>query len=71
VTGSGSLPDLAEQRAVAIVPAGGPPREGVALISIRENLTLPVVLLWPAGAPTPAVRRVRDALSHSARPYAS
>jgi DNA-binding transcriptional LysR family regulator len=63
VTGSGSLPELGELGAVAVVPAGWPPREGIVLLAVRDNLTLPLILMWPAGAPSPAVQRVREAMS--------
>ena len=63
VTGSGSLPDLAELDAIAIVPAGWPPREGIVLLAVRDDLALPLMLLWPAGPPPRAAERVRNGMS--------
>jgi DNA-binding transcriptional LysR family regulator len=71
ITGTGSLPELAELGAVAVVPADWSSRGGVALLPVREDLTLPLLLLWPAGAPSPAVRRVRQGMSSDPTPAQS
>lgn len=62
VTGTGGLMDLAPEGAVAIVPEGWPARDGVELLAVREDLTLPLVVLWPVGAEPAAVRRLRAGL---------
>lgn len=62
VTGSYALTELAERGAVALVPAGWPLRDGTSHVVVRDDVTLPLVLLWPAGAPPVAVRRLRAGL---------
>jgi DNA-binding transcriptional LysR family regulator len=63
VTGTQGLADLAEREAVALVPEGWPPRPGVRFVALRDDVTLPLLILWPAGAPSAAVVRLRAALS--------
>ena len=63
VTGSPSLTELAEQGAVALVPESWPPAADVVQVALDDDVTLPLVVLWPAGAPSAAVARVRRALS--------
>jgi DNA-binding transcriptional LysR family regulator len=60
--GAAFLSTLAEERAVALVPAGTPPRDGVALVPV-DGFSVPFVVLWPAGRPSAAVARLRAALS--------
>ncbi|MDA0164304.1 LysR family transcriptional regulator [Solirubrobacter ginsenosidimutans] len=60
--GAAFLTPLAEEDAVALMPAGTPPRDGVAIVAV-EAFTVPLVLLWPAGLPSAAVGRLRAALS--------
>jgi DNA-binding transcriptional LysR family regulator len=43
----------------------------IALLPVRDDLTLPLLLLWPAGAPSPAVRRVREGMSSGPTPAQS
>ncbi len=66
VTGSLGLAELAEHGAVALVPAGWPGREGVVQLALEDEVTLPLVVLWPAGSPSPAVRRLRAGMATSA-----
>jgi hypothetical protein len=62
VTGTHGLADLDEQGAVALVPEGWPPRPGVAVVAVEDDVTLPLLVLWAAGAPPAAVARLRAAL---------
>jgi DNA-binding transcriptional LysR family regulator len=62
VTGAGVLlTELAEHAAVALMPAGTAPRDGIVAITVSD-FAAPLVLLWPAGRPSPAVERLRLAL---------
>ena len=60
--GAALLTELAELGAVALMPAGTPPRDGIAVVDV-EDFTVPLVLLWPAGRPSAAVARLRRALA--------
>jgi DNA-binding transcriptional LysR family regulator len=62
VTGGGSL-ELTETGAVALAPAGFPTGEHSTRVPIEDDITLPLLVLWPAGLPSPAVRRLRAAMS--------
>jgi DNA-binding transcriptional LysR family regulator len=62
VTGGGE-PPLGETGAVAIMPAGTPPGERTIRVAIEDDISLPLVVLWPAGAMSAAVRRVRAGMS--------
>ena len=59
VTGGGELPDLAESGAVAVVPAGWPLTTRNARVAIADDVSVPLLVLWPAGLPSPAVERLR------------
>lgn len=59
VTGGGGPPDLADARAVALVPQGWPTGADLVEVPLEEELTLPLLLMWPAGTPTATVERVR------------
>jgi DNA-binding transcriptional LysR family regulator len=62
VTGATAmLTDLVESDAVALMPIGTTPPEGVVVLAVAD-VSVPLVLLWPAGTPAPAVRRLREAL---------
>jgi DNA-binding transcriptional LysR family regulator len=63
VTGTHGLADLDEHGAVALVPEGWPPRPGVALAALEDDVTLPLLVLWATGAPPAAVARLRAAMS--------
>ena len=64
VTGGQALTELAERGAVALMPAGTPPAAGVVPVQLADEVTLPLLVLWAAGAVPPAVRRVREAMSN-------
>ncbi len=63
VTGGGGPPDLAEVGAVALLPQGWPAGEDLVELAVKEGVTLPLLLLWPAGAPTAAVDRIRAGMA--------
>ena len=64
VTGSPGLTELAERDAVALMPVGYPPFDGVVQVPLADDVTLPLLVLWPTGAPSAAVRRVRDGMTN-------
>ena len=61
-TGSGGPPDLTESGAVALMPQGWPTGFNNARVAVEDDVTLPLLLLWPAGLPSPAVRRLREGM---------
>jgi DNA-binding transcriptional LysR family regulator len=65
VTGSTGLAELADRDAVALMPAGWPPADDVAQVALAEDVTLPLLVLWPTGAPSAAVRRVREGMTRA------
>jgi hypothetical protein len=60
VTGGGQPPDLAG--AVALVPAGWPVGADDARVTIADDVSLPLLVLWSAGLPPAAVARLRAGL---------
>ncbi|WP_205695563.1 LysR family transcriptional regulator [Conexibacter sp. SYSU D00693] len=67
VTGDRRFPELAAAGAVTLVAAPWDPVPGLVAVELATEVTLPLLVLWPAGRPTPVVRRVRDALSSAGR----
>jgi DNA-binding transcriptional LysR family regulator len=65
VTGSTGLVELADRDAVALMPAGWAPADGVAQVALADDVTLPLLVLWPTGAPSAAVRRVREGMTRA------
>jgi DNA-binding transcriptional LysR family regulator len=63
VTGAPALAQLAEGRAVTVMPRGFLAPPGVVEVPIRDDITLPLLVMWPAGAPSAAVRRLRAAMT--------
>jgi hypothetical protein len=63
ITGGEQAPPLTETGAVALVPAGGPVGAGDVRVALEDPPTLPLLLLWPAGLPSPAVHRLRAAMA--------
>jgi DNA-binding transcriptional LysR family regulator len=59
ITGGGDPPELTETGAVALVPAGWPAGERNARVTIEDDISLPLLVLWPAGLSLPAVERLR------------
>jgi DNA-binding transcriptional LysR family regulator len=66
ITGTHRMTEVAERRVVALLPEGWPADDGVAEVALADALTLPLVVQWPAGLPSPAVARLRAALSSGA-----
>jgi DNA-binding transcriptional LysR family regulator len=60
--GAALLTELGEREAVALMPAGTPSRDGVVAIPVA-GFAAPLLLLWPAGLPSAAVGRIREALA--------
>jgi hypothetical protein len=44
------------------MPAGTTPPEGAVVLAIEDGLTLPLLVLWPAGRPAPAVQALLEAM---------
>jgi DNA-binding transcriptional LysR family regulator len=65
VTGSTALTELADRDAVALMPAGHPPSPGIVQLALADDVTLPLLILWPTGAPSAAVRRVREGMTRA------
>jgi DNA-binding transcriptional LysR family regulator len=63
VTGAPAFTELAARRAVALMPAGWPPADGVVQVAIRDDVTLPLLVLWATGAPPAAVERIRAGMT--------
>jgi DNA-binding transcriptional LysR family regulator len=59
--GAAFLTELADHDVVALMPAGTPPRAGIAIVPVAD-FKVPLVLLWPAGRPSAAVELLRAAL---------
>jgi DNA-binding transcriptional LysR family regulator len=58
VTGGGALVDVAALHAVALVPVGWPTTPDTRLVSLRGDVTLPLVAIREPGPPTPPVARL-------------
>jgi DNA-binding transcriptional LysR family regulator len=63
VTGDPTLAELTEHDAIALVPAGWPPAAGIAQLAVEDGVTLPLLVLWPIGRASAAVRRTREGMS--------
>jgi DNA-binding transcriptional LysR family regulator len=63
VTGATDLSELARSDAVALMPDGWPEHDGTVQLTVEDDVSLPLLVLWPVGAPSPAVRRVRERMS--------
>jgi hypothetical protein len=44
------------------MPAGTSPPDGVVVLAIEDRLTMPLMVLWPAGRPSPAVQALLEAM---------
>jgi DNA-binding transcriptional LysR family regulator len=62
VTGGGEPPDLTETGTVALMPAGWPTGDHNARMTIEDDVSLPLLVLWPTGLPSPAVHRLREGM---------
>ena len=63
VTGATDLTELARSDAVAVMPEGWPEHDGIVQLRVEDDLSLPLLVLWPVGTPSPAVQRVRERMS--------
>jgi hypothetical protein len=63
LAGGEQPPDLTETHAVALLPAGWPTGTDNVRLTIEDEISLPLLVLWPAGRPPPALARVGQALS--------
>lgn len=62
ITGGAALPSqLVSHNAVAMVPIGTPTPPDVVAIKL-QTVTVPLLLLWSAGLPSPAVARLRQTM---------
>lgn len=62
VTGGAALPSqLASHDAVALVPVGTPTPPDVVTVALKD-VSVPLLLLWTAGLPSPAVARLRQTM---------
>jgi DNA-binding transcriptional LysR family regulator len=55
--------ELQAAGAVLVRPVGWPVSEGNVHVPIEDDVWLPLLLLWAAGAPSPGVERVRQGMS--------
>ena len=62
ITGGADAPELTDTGAVALVPAGWPAGRN-ARVTVADEVSLPLLVLWPAGLPSPAVRRLRAGMA--------
>jgi DNA-binding transcriptional LysR family regulator len=65
VTGGGSLGELAEVGAVALVPRGHPESGGTVAVPIADDVRLPLVALWRPGTRPASVRRLLSAMGEA------
>lgn len=63
VLGGYEAPPLADQHAIALLPEGWPVGDAAVQVPLAEPVDLPLLLLWLAGVPRPAVARVRRRLA--------
>jgi DNA-binding transcriptional LysR family regulator len=63
VLGGEQPPELSEADAVAVMPAGWPTGEQNVRLPIDDEVSLPLLVLWPAGRPPPALERVRQTMA--------
>jgi DNA-binding transcriptional LysR family regulator len=63
VTGAAHSSELIALGAVALMPAGAPAGDGIVTVAIDDDISLPLLVLWPAGIASPALRRVREGMS--------
>jgi DNA-binding transcriptional LysR family regulator len=63
VFGAGALSELPAAGAIALMPVGWPTADGLVRLPIEEDISLPLLVLWPAGVPSPAVHKVRAGMS--------
>jgi len=62
VTGGSGMVELAALEAVALVPATWPAVDGVVVVGLRGNVTLPLLAVRAVGVASPAAARLLEAL---------
>ena len=62
VLGGGRPHDLAATGAVALAPAGWPTGEDNVRLAVEDAISLPLLVLWPAGLSSPAAQRLRSGM---------
>jgi DNA-binding transcriptional LysR family regulator len=62
--GAELLTELGSQNAIAVMPTGTPTPPDVVSIPV-EDLTMPLLILWPAGLPPRPVERLRESMAAS------
>lgn len=65
ITGGGEPVDLDDREAIALLPEGWPVGDRAVQVPLAEPIDLPLIVVWPAGTPPPAVARLLSALSSS------
>lgn len=70
VTGGGGPPSLAEHDAVVLLPIGWPTGREVVEVPLAGEVQLPLLLIWPIGAPPPVVEHLRRGMSGRQPPVA-
>ncbi len=60
------MTELASVDAVALMPMDSPRGSALVRVRLEYQVDLPLFVLWPASAPSGAVRRVRDGMSVTA-----
>ena len=66
VTGAPAFAELAALRAIALQPSGWPPADGVVQVPVRDDVTLPLLVLWRTGTQPAAVGRIRAGMTTNA-----
>jgi DNA-binding transcriptional LysR family regulator len=67
VTGGPHSSELRSLGAVALMPAGAPVGDGTVTVAIDDDISLPLLVLWPTGVASPALLRVREGMSTAPR----
>ncbi len=63
ITGSPYLAELARLNAIALVPQSEHPGDGAVEVALEDEVSLPLLVLWPVGGAAAAVERVRRGFS--------
>ncbi|CAA9526299.1 MAG: hypothetical protein AVDCRST_MAG67-3703 [uncultured Solirubrobacteraceae bacterium] len=66
VTGAPYPYEVSELGAVALMAVGSPAADGAVKVPLADDVSLPLLVLWPAGPSSPALRRLRAGMSSAA-----